>query len=331
MADEPKALIYATSKGSHLELRYESETMWLSQKQISELFGVSVDNVSLHLKNIYAEGELEESATTEESSVVQKEGNRSVTRTVKQYNLDAIISVGYRVSSKQGTVFRKWATSALVQLATKGFVVDSDKLKGNFDRVRELREIIRDIRSDEANMYAELRRICAMCQDYDPASKTSRDFFSEFQNRMLYAVTSHTAASIIKTRANAKAENMGLSAWKGDHVVKSDTEVAKNYLGSLELQDLNRLVGMVLDFFEDQAERGFLVSIADAESKLVEILKVNKRLMLMGFGTVKAPEAKKHAHAQYIHFKEQRRMKEITELNEAAKSLPKPGKGKKSA
>jgi hypothetical protein len=331
MADEPKALIYTTSKGSRLELRYESETMWLSQKQISELFGVGVSAVNKHLTNIYDEAELERESTISKMEIVAIEGSRLVERSVEHYNLDVIISVGYRVSSKQGTIFRKWATSALVQLATKGFVVDSEKLKGNADRLRELRDIIRDIRSDEANIYAELRRICAMCQDYDPSSRASRDFFAEFQNRMLYAVTSHTAASIIKSRANSNAENMGLTAWKGDHVIKSDTDVAKNYLGKIELKDLNRLVGMVLDYFEDQAERGFLVAMANAETKLVEILTVNKRLMLKGFGTVKATGAKKHAHAQYQMFNEQRRMKEITALNEAAKSLPAPRGKKKSA
>jgi hypothetical protein len=185
MAEEPKALIYTTAKGARLELRYDGETMWLSQSEIAELFQVTRESVNMHLSSIFEDGELDREATCKESLQVRNEGSREVKRKILLHNLDAIISIGYRVNSKQGTLFRKWATSALVQLATKGFVVDSEKLKGHADRLRELRQIIQDIRSDEANMYAELRSICAMCQDYDPAAKKSRDFFAAFQNRML--------------------------------------------------------------------------------------------------------------------------------------------------
>ncbi|MBS0231939.1 MAG: virulence RhuM family protein [Proteobacteria bacterium] len=323
----PNALIYITAKGARIEFRVDAthETMWLTQAQISELFGRDVSVISRHIAAIIEEGELEE------ESNLQKMQIAGSTKPVTLYNLDMIISVGYRVNSKQGTLFRKWATAALVQLVTKGFVVDADKLKGNVDRLRELREIIRDIRSDEANMYAELRHICAMCQDYDPKSKTCQEFFANFQNRLLYAVTEHTSAELIKARANSKSENMGLTAWKGDRVLKSDTDVAKNYLGRIELQDLNRLVGMVLDFFEDQTERGLLVTMTDAETKLSEILTVNKRVMLKGFGHVTAKKAKDHAHAQYDLYKETLRMKNVTELGEAAKALPKPRRGKNSA
>lgn len=329
--EPPKALIYTTSKGARIELRYdaEHETMWLSQSQIADLFGIERSVVTKHLLNIYEEGELDNS-TRAHFAQVRLEGARTVKREIDHYNLDAIISVGYRVSSKQGTIFRKWATSALVQLLSKGFVVDADKLKGNTDRLRELREIIRDIRSDEANLYGELRRICAMCQDYDPKAKASHDFFAHFQNRMLFAITQHTSAELIASRANSKADNMGLHTWSGDHPLQSDTEVAKNYLGPVELQDLNRLVSMVLDFFEDQVERGFLVTMADADAKLLEILTVNKRHMLQGYGRVKSAVAKQHAQAQYKIFKEQRRLKEIDALGAAAKALGNPRK-KKSA
>lgn len=329
MADGSKALIYTTSKGSRLELRYDGETMWLSQKQIAELFGVGVPAINKHLTNIYDEGELERDPTVSILEIVAPEGTRTVSRNVEHYNLDVIISVGYRVNSKQGTIFRKWATSALVQLATKGFVVDSDKLKGNADRLRELRQIIQDIRSDEANMYAELRSICALCKDYDPAAKASRDFFATFQNRMLYAITGHTAAEIVKARADAKADNMGLTAWKGDAVLQGDTTVAKNYLGRIEIEDLNRLVDMVLNFFEDQTQRGLLVSMADADARLVDILSVNQRNMLTGLGRVSGKAAERHAHEQYRDFKEKRRMTNVTALNAAVKALPKPKGGKK--
>ncbi|AGK57519.1 hypothetical protein HYPDE_29218 [Hyphomicrobium denitrificans 1NES1] len=328
----PKALIYVTARGERVELRVdlENQTMWLSQSEIAELFGVTRENVNIHITNIYKDEELDAESTSKESLQVRLEGKREVSRPIKLHNLDAIISVGYRVNSKQGTIFRKWATGALVQLLTKGFVVDADKLKGNVDRLRELREIIRDIRSDEANMYAELRHICAMCQDYDPKSKLCQEFFANFQNRLLYAVTAHTSAELIKARANAKSENMGLTAWKGDRVLKADTDVAKNYLGKIELQDLNRLVGMVLDFFEDQTERGLLVTMTDAEKKLLEILTLNSRVMLKGFGRVTAKKAKDHAHTQYELYKETQRMKNVAELGNAAKALPKPPRSKKS-
>ena len=329
MTEQPKALIYTTSKGSRLELRYDGETMWLSQAEIADLFGVTRENVNIHLAAIFNEGELDREATCKESLQVRTEGARQVERKVLLHNLDAIISVGYRVNSKQGTIFRKWATAALVQLATKGFVVDSDKLKGNADRLRELRQIIQDIRSDEANMYAELRSICALCQDYDPAAKASRDFFATFQNRMLYAITGQTAAGIIKARADAKADNMGLTSWRGDQIIQGDTAIAKNYLGRIEIGDLNRLVDMVLNFFEDQTQRGLLVSMADADAKLIDILTVNRRNMLTGLGRVSAKAAERHAHDQYMAFKEQRRMKDITALNAAAKALPKPKGGKR--
>ena len=178
-------------------------------------------------------------------------------------------------------------------------------------------------------MYAELRSICALCQDYDPAAKASRDFFAAFQNRMLYAITEHTAAEIVKGRANAKADNMGLTAWKGDHILQGDTTVAKNYLGKIEIEDLNRLVDMVLNFFDDQAQRGLLVSMSNADARLTEILTVNRRNMLTGKGKVSAKAAEGFAHDQYKAFKEQRRMKEISALNETAKALPKPKSGKK--
>ena len=177
---------------------------------------------------------------------------------------------------------------------------------------------------------AELRSICALCQDYDPAAKASRDFFASFQNRMLFAITAHTAAEFVKTRANAKSDNMGLTAWKGHHILQGDTTIAKNYPGKIELEDLNRLVDMVLDLFDDQAQRGLLVSMADADARLTEILTVNRRNMLTGLGPVSAKAAEGHAHDQYRAFKEQRRMKEITALNESAKALPKPKGGKRS-
>jgi hypothetical protein len=206
-------LIYGTEKGTRLELRYEGETLWMNQPQMAELFGVSRQSVNAHLINIYEDGELDREATCKEILQVQDEGGREVNRKTLIHNLDAIIAVGYRVSSKQGTTFRRWATDKLVQFATKGFVIDAEQLKSPAarDRVAELKEIIRDIRSDEANVYRELRSICAMCCDYDAKSPVWHGFYAHTQAKLMYAVTTHTPSEMVISRANADHENMGLS------------------------------------------------------------------------------------------------------------------------
>lgn len=180
-------LVYGTERGIRVELRYEGDTLWMTQAQMSGLFGVTIPTINVHLRNVYADGELNEDPTIRNFLIVRMEGARNVTRKVKHYNLDAVISVGYRVSSCQGTLFRKWATEKLVQFATKGFVIDVERLKepDSVDRFAELREIIRDIRSDEANVYRELRAICAMCQDYDGGSDSWRDFYGHTQAKLM--------------------------------------------------------------------------------------------------------------------------------------------------
>lgn len=209
-------LIYTTDKGIQVELRYDGDTLWMTQAQIAELFGVDRSVITKHLQNIYQEGELEIGPTSAKIAQVRTEGGREVTRHVEHYNLDAVISVGYRVSSAQGTQFRSWATDKLVQFATKGFVIDASRLKDPtaFDRIKELREIIRDIRSDEANVYRELRAICAMCADYDAKSPAAHEFFARMQATIMYAVTSHMPPEIIISRANSDHPNMGLAHGK---------------------------------------------------------------------------------------------------------------------
>jgi hypothetical protein len=236
-------LIYGTDRGINVELRYAGETLWLGEAQIAELFGVTRQNVNLHLSNIYEEGELDRAATCKEILQVRREGTRDVRRTVLLHNLDAIISVGYRVSSKQGTLFRRWATDKLVQFATKGFVIDAERLKNpeEQDRVRELREVIRDIRSDEANVYREVRHICAMCQDYDEKSAAWREFYARMQAKLMWAVTSHTPSMILAQRADAAGENMGLRTWAKDAIRQQDALIAKNYLAEPEIRELNRV------------------------------------------------------------------------------------------
>ena len=213
-------LVYGTDKGLRLDIRYQGETLWMTQAQIAELFGVDRSVVTKHIANVYAEGELDADSTSAKIAHVRQEGARQVERQIDHYNLDVVISVGYRVSSAQATVFRRWATGILVQFARKGFVVDSARLKQpeNVDRVVELREIIRDIRSDEANVYRELRQICAMCQDYDGSAEAAREFYQRTQAKLVYAVTSQTPAEIVAVRADHTMENMGLRAWAGDNI-----------------------------------------------------------------------------------------------------------------
>lgn len=330
-------LVYGTDKGLRIDVRYEGETLWMTQAQIADLFGVTRQSVNGHLNNIYEEGELEREATCKEILQVRTEGGREVSRKTLINNLDAIIAVGYRISSKQATLFRRWATEKLVQFATKGFVVDSVRLKQpeNTDRVAELREIIRDIRADEANVYHELRRICAMCQDYDGSSEEWHEFYRNTQAKLMYAVTMHTPAEIIKSRADATAPDMGLTTWPNDNIRKQDVAVSKNYLADAEIKELNRLTTILLDIFEDQLDIGRLVVMADAKKLLDQQLKSLNRVVLTGGGHVKMTDAKKRAEKQYEIYSANRKAERqkdadrvISELRRTDKALPKPRRPK---
>lgn len=302
-------LLYGTDRGIKVELRYAGDTLWLTEAQIAELFGVTRQNVNIHLGNIYSEGELDRASTCKEILQVRREGDRSVKRAVQIHNLDAIISVGYRVSSKHGTLFRIWATDTLVQFATKGFVVDAERLKNpeEHDRVRELREIIRDIRSDEANVYREVWRICAMCQDYDDKSEAWRDFYARMQAKLMWAVTAHTPAMLLAERADAASENLGLRTWPKNAIRQQDALVAKNYLAGAEIRELNRLTTILLDIFEDQLDIGKLKTMAEVEETLVRQLRSLNRAILTHGGSVKSGAAERHAKEQYRIFDERRR------------------------
>lgn len=333
-----RILIYGTEKGVTLELRYEGDTLWMTQPQIAELFGVSRQSVNAHLNNIYEEQELDREATCKEILQVQHEGGREVNRRAFIHNLDAIIAVGYRVSSKQGTTFRRWATEKLVQFATKGFVIDAERLKSpdNRDRIAELRDIIRDIRADEANVYRELKSICTLCSDYDPKSPAWHEFYAHTQAKLMWAVTTHTPSEMILSRANADYENMGLRNWKGDHVTKGDVEISKNYLVAHEIKELNRLTVILLDVFEDQLDLGKISTMAEVERLLEAQLKSLNRQVLRGGGSVKSTQAKAHALEQYRIFNEKRRLQRhaeadaaIAALKRQEKALPKGPKPKK--
>ncbi len=319
-------LVYGTNKGLRLDIRYEGEALWMTQAQIGQLFGRDQSVISRHISNI-----LEESELTEEGNM-QKMHIASARRPVALYSLDMVISVGYRTSSAQATMFRRWATGVLVQFARKGFVVDAPRLKQpeNVDRVAELREIIRDIRSDEANVYRELRTICAMCQDYDGSTEAAREFYQHTQAKLVYAVTSHTPAEIVAERADHKAENMGLQTWQHDNIRKTDVAVSKNYLAKPEIKELNRLTTILLDIFEDQLEIGRLIVMQDAQNLLDRQLQQLSRVVLRTGGSVKASTAKRLAEKHYEKFDRRRKVerqreagKKIVALAKEAKKLPK--------
>ena len=239
-----------------IDVRIEGETVWLSQRQMSVLFDTSSDNVGLHLKNIYAERELLEEATTEDFSVVRQEGNRQVRRSVRHYNLDAIISVGYRVKSRVATQFRIWATERLREYLIKGFTMDDAKLKnlGGGSYWRELLERIRDIRSSEKVLYRQVLDLYATSVDYDPRAPETTEFFKIVQNKLHYAAHGQTSAEVIAARADAAKPNMGLTSFSGERPRKSDVTIAKNYLGESELKKLNTLVSAYFDAAEFRAQ-----------------------------------------------------------------------------
>lgn len=317
-------LVYSDGTGTHVEVSYAGDQLWMTQAQIAALYGRDISTISRHINNILEEGELD-------SSNLQKTQIATSTKPVALHSLDMVISVGYRVSSKQATLFRKWATDKLVQFATKGFVVDSPRLKNPEyrDRVTELREIIRDIRSDEANVYRELRSICAMCQDYDGKTETSREFYRKTQAKLIYAVTSKTPSEIISGRARVSVENMGLQTWPNENIRKTDVTVAKNYLAEGEIKELNRLTSILLDIFEDQLDLGRLTMMSQAEALLNKQLRDLGRVVLDHGGSVSTKDAHRSAERVYSAFKEKKKLERhaaadqaIGELKEAQRSLP---------
>jgi len=291
-------LIYGDGTGSHIEVAYQGDALWMTQAQIAELFARDRSTITKHINNIFEEGELDEATS------VQKL-HKSQGRPMAIYNLDVVISVGYRVASKQATLFRKWATDTLVQFATKGFVVDTPRLKKpeNRDRIAELKEIIRDIRSDEANVYRELRSICAMCQDYDGQSDEWHEFYRNTQAKLVHAVSSNTPAEILRTRADAKEPNMGLHTWPNENIRKADVAVSKNYLGEPEIKELNRLTTILLDIFEDQMDVGRLTTMDEATLLLDTQLQGLGRQVLRSGGRISMADAKRHAEREYDKYK----------------------------
>lgn len=338
-------LLYETEDGrTRVECRFAEDTLWLSQAMMAELFQTSPQNITLHLKALYADGEIAPEATCKSYLQVRSEGDRQVRRTVKFYNLDAILAVGYRVRSPRGTQFRRWATERLREYLVKGFTLDDERLKsppvaGSAvpDRFDELLDRIRDIRASERRMYLRVREIFAMAADYSPSLPETTKFFRFIQNKLHFAVTGKTAAELIAERADSNRPNMGLTTWKSGSVQKADVTVAKNYLHEPEINELNRIVTMWLDFAEDQARRRKEVFLKDWAGKLDAFLKFNDRNVLDGAGRVSKKQADAHAEGEYEQFAAQRRAfleaegaeVNVRALEAAAKALPKPDKTRK--
>ena len=295
-------LVFTKQAGEDgIEVRVFKESVWLTQRGMAQLFDCSTDNIGLHLKNIYASGELTESATTEDSSVVQNEGTRKITRKVKFYNLDAIISVGYRINSVRATQFRQWATKVLKTFAIQGYVLDKNRLENGqvFDEeyFEHLLDEIREIRASERKFYQKITDIYSI---------TTKEFFATVQNKLHYAIHGHTAAELIMDRADHKKEHMGLTTWKNapsGKIVKSDVIIAKNYLTKNELKDLNQFVTMYLDYAERQARRHIPMTMEDWAAKLDVFLQFNEEEILHDKGRVTAEIAKSFAESEFEKYR----------------------------
>lgn len=335
-------ILYRSEDGhTRIQCRFEDGMLWLTQAMIAELFQTTPQNVTLHLKSIFKEGELDEEATCKDYLQVRQEGRRQVSRSIRYYSLPAILAVGYRVRSPRGTQFRQWATERLNEYLVKGFTMDDERLKNPPgpeapDYFDELLERIRDIRASEKRVYLRVREILALAADYDPSEAQTQAVFHTVQNKLHFAATGKTAPELISERANADKPNMGLTSWKGGVVRKGDVTIAKNYLGGQEIEELNRIVVMFLDFAEDQARRRKQIFLRDWKIRLNEFLRFNERQVLDDPGKVSREEADDKARSEYEKFAARRRERLETEalkdLEDLVKKLPTPKnpRGKKN-
>lgn len=295
-------IIFTSDHGITTELHFEGEEPWFSQADLAQIFGVDVRTISEHIKNFLTEGEFED-------SVIRKfriTAKDSKTYNVLHYGLDVAFYVGYRVNSAQGALFRKWATKILIQVATKNYYIDKQKLKDpdQASIIDELRDEIREIRTASANVYREVRRICSLCQDYDPRSQQARYFYANMENKLLWAATSHTAAELILQRADAEKPNMGMTFYTGKKgPIQKDVTVGNNYLAEAEAKVKNRATEMLLTYFEDQLDQGRLTTMAEIDKKLVEFIRFNNWPLLTDLGRAKKSTADQHAIEQLKIFK----------------------------
>jgi hypothetical protein len=338
----PEMILYQTEDGrTRIQCRLENETLWLTQAQIAELFEVTPQNVTLHLKAIFSEGELKEAATCKEYLQVRSEGGREVTRSLRHYRLEAILAVGFRVRSHRGTQFRQWATARLSEYLVKGFTMDDERLKnppgpGQKDYFDELLERIRDIRSSERRFYQKVLDIYATSVDYAADTELAQKFFATVQNKMHWATHGHTAAEIIAERADAQEPHMGLRSTRpGGIIRKDDVSVAKNYLSEDELQVLNRIVNLYIEFAELRALERRPMRMQDWIVKLDEFLKISGRELLDHAGRISAGEAKARAELEYQKYRKlldaqpTRIDADFEKAAKELKKLPKPRKPKK--
>lgn len=315
-------VVYRSDDGrSHVQLRAVDGTVWLSQAQIADLYDTSVSNIAHITRRILDDGELTE-ATIDSESIVRAEGTRQVRREIKIYNLDMVLAIGYRVTTSRAVQFRQWATTTLREYLVKGFVLDDRRLKdpGGFDYFDELLERIRDIRASEKRFYQKVCDVfAASSADYDKTSSTARDFFATIQNKLVHAVTGHTAAELVVKRCDPDRINLGLTAWEGERVRKKDVVIAKNYLTETEIKQLNRLTTMFLDFAENRAEMRRQTLMAEWVAQADRFLAFNEQPVLRGSGSVSAARAKAETEERYAEFDARRRAAEAhrAELDEA--------------
>lgn len=329
MSKELQFLMYNTPEENvSVNAVIKDETIWLTQKAMAELFDCTTDNISLHLKNIYADGELNESSTTEEFSIVQQEGSRKVKRKIKFYNLDAIISVGYRVNSRKATHFRIWATGVLKEYMIKGFAMDDERLKQGKtafgkDYFRELLERVRSIRASERRIWQQITDIFAECSiDYDKDAQVTRDFYAMVQNKFHYAITGQTAAEIIYSKSDRNKENMGLTTWKNapdGRILKSDVTVAKNYLEEKQIKQLERAISGYFDYIEDLIERENTFTMEEFSESINEFLSFRKYKILKDKGSISKKQADAKAEEEYIHFNKTQKI--ISDFDREVKKL----------
>ena len=326
--DTNQIIIYQGENGeTHIEVKFTGDTVWLSQQQMAELYQTTRPNIVQHIRNIYEDGELAEKATCKNFLQVRQEGTRQVSREIPFYNLDMIISLGYRIRSVIATHFRRWATERLKEYIIKGFTMDDERLKGNGGGAywRELLDRIRDIRSSEKVMYRQVLDLYATAVDYDPRSDISIEFFKIVQNKLHFAAHGHTAAEVIFNRANAESPLMGLTSFKGDHPTLRDAKIAKNYLSEEELKILNNLVSGYFDFAEIQAMRRRPMYMIDYVQQLDNILSSTGEALLKGAGSISHQQAMEKAEREYRLFQvrelspvERAYLETIKELNAKA-------------
>lgn len=313
-----KLLLYTSDDGrTRLDLRVDGQTVWLTQLEIAELIQTTKQNVSLHAKNIFNDGELTPEATVKESLTVRNEGKRAVQRTIQLYNLDLILAIGYRVRSPRGVQFRQWATTHLKEYLVKGFVMDDERLKnpGGWDYFDELLARIREIRASEKRFYQKVRDLFALSSDYQVRERETNLFFAEVQNKLLYAATRHTAAELIVDRADPAQPNMALTTWSGSRVRKQDIIVAKNYLTEDEVDTLNRLVVIFLEQAELRAKQQRDLTLDYWRSSVDRMLTSNDQPLLDGIGSVSHDAMKTIAAERYEDFDSKRRRQEVIEAD----------------